>query len=483
MRRYNHKHQATCIIHLTKSILSIFPLRASKAMNRNRTVPRRDFLKTAGIVAAGSMFGVPEFVPGRVFGEDGNGGANERLTLGLIGVGGRGSEHLRAMVERRKRGILNVAALCDVDEKRLERASELAGPQVATYRDYRELLSRKDIDAVIIATPDHWHGVHFTQAAELGKHIYCETPACSTIEEGKAMVAAAKKTKIVTQIGAQGRSRPESYLMHRFLANGAIGKINRVDCWHSVSPTEEIPTADTEAPPELDYELWLGPLRWRPYNPHFSHGNFRWSLDSGGGQLATAGSHLMSLALHWLNADGTEPVTVEAKGSSPSKGLWDAAVEMKVTYTFKKPDWVLTWNQPGEPFETEDRNEDEAKITRASSGATYRGENGEAHHWGGEEDVWAERKVREWNVPNDAAEVVVPKISGHYEDWFNGIQTGERTVLNIEAAVAVANLCILGNLSFLLGRKLQWDQAKGEIIGDEQARRLMARPERYPYDA
>ena len=178
------------------------------------------------------------------------------------------------------------------------------------------------------------------------------------------MIAAAKKAKIAAQIGAQGRSQPEAYLMHRFLANGAIGNVTRVDCWHAPSPVDERPASDGDPPPELDYDLWLGPLRWRPYNPHFSHGNFRWMLESGGGQICDRGSHLMSCAMWWLDADGTGPVTVEAQGTSPSKGLWDAAVEMKVTYTFKNPDWVLTWNQPGEPIAAEARKPEEPKITQ-----------------------------------------------------------------------------------------------------------------------
>jgi predicted dehydrogenase len=446
-----------------------------------RKIPRRDFLKSAGVAAAGVTLGIPQFISERVLGNETICGANRRLALGLIGVGGRGGEHLRNMVGRMERGEVDLAAICDVDEKRLAKAAETAGPQAQAYRDYRYLLERKDIDAIIIATPSHWHGVQFTQATECGKHIYCETPACSTIEEGRAMIAAAKKAKIASQIGAQGRSQPEAYLMHRFLANRAIGTVTRVDCWHAPSPVDADPKPDSDPPPELDYDLWLGPLRWRPYNPHYSHGNFRWMLDSGGGQIGDSGSHLMSCAMWWLGADGTGPVTVEAQGTSPTKGLWDAAVEMKVIYTFKNPDWVLTWNQPGEPIEAEQRDAEEPKITQPSYGAVYRGEGGETHHWGGDDGVWAERKVRQWNPPAGAAEVVVPKSPGHYEDWFHAIKTGEKTVMNIEAAVGVANLCNLGNLAFVLQRKLQWDQAKGEIVGDEEARRLMGRPQRFPY--
>jgi predicted dehydrogenase len=447
----------------------------------NRALGRRDFLRVSGAAVAGAAWGGPMFLPSRIMGNDSGLGSNERVTLGVIGIGGRGSEHLRNFIDRMEIGEINLGAIADVDQRRLDKASEMADPDTKAYRDYRYILDRKDIDAVVIATPTHWHGVQCTQAAECGKHIYCETPACSTIEEGKAMIAAAKKAKIATQIGAQGRSQPEAYLMHRYLANGAIGKVTRVDCWHAPSPADERLTPDGDAPAELDYDLWLGPLRWRPYNPLFAHGNFRWMLESGGGQICDSGSHLMSLAMQWLGGDGTGPVTIEATGTSPTKGLWDAAVEMKVVYTFKNPDWVLTWNQPGEPIEPESREPEEPKITQPGYGAVYRGEKGDVHHWGGDEGVWAERKVREWKPSADVPEVAVYKSPGHYEDWFHGIKTGEKAVMNIEAAVGVANLCNLGNLAFLLERKLQWDPTKGEIVGDEEAWRLMGRPQRFPY--
>jgi predicted dehydrogenase len=237
---------------------------------------------------------------------------------------------------------------------------------------------------------------------------------------------------------------------------------------------------DGDPPPELDYDLWLGPLRWRPYNSHIGHGSFRWVMESGGGQIRDRGAHVMSCAMWWMGADGTGPVTVEATGTPQTKGAYTCAVDMKVVYTFKNPDWVLTWNQyenamvPGE-----ERRPDEDKIKRPGYGAIYRGDKDTFTHWGGDGGTWAERKAREWVPPAGFKDVY--KSPGHKEDWFEGIKTGKKTIMNIDAAVGVANLCVLGNLSFLLGRKLEWDQAKQEIVNDEQARRLMSRPQRHPY--
>lgn len=449
-----------------------------RTVERNGKLSRRKFLQISGTAA--SALSLPCFVPARSLAAPGRQGANERLTLGFVGVGGMGTHHLNEMLARVKRGLVNIAAVCDVDEKRLAAASRAAGPQADVYRDYRYILQRKDIDALVIATPDHWHGVQTVHAAECGKHVYVEKPACCTIEEGKAMVAAARKNKVAVQVGSQGRSQPEAYLAHRYLANGAIGRVRKVACFHYPSPVDEKPVPDCAPPPELDWDLWLGPLRWRPYNPRYCPGAFRWVMESGGGQIRDRGVHVMSCAMYWMNADGTGPVTVEATGTWPEKGLWDSAVEMDVTYTFKNPDWVLTWNQhPDNAPPAEERRHGEDKIIRPGYGAVYHGDKGTFTHWGGDGGTWAERKCREWVPP--AGGVDVYRSPGHYEDWFEGIKTGKKTIMNIEAAVGVANLCILGNLSFVLGRKLEWNQATQEIVGDEQARRLMGRPQRYPY--
>ena len=444
-----------------------------------RKTGRRQFLKRATAVA-GSAMAAPYIVPSGVLAAPGQVGANDRLTVAHIGVGGMGGFHLRDMVERMNRGEVNIAAVCDADEVRLTGASKTAGPQADVYRDYRYILERKDIDAVVIATPDHWHAVQMVHAAECGKHIYVEKPACCTIDEGKAMVRAARENKVAVQVGSQGRSEHEAYLAHRYLVNGNIGHIDKVACFHYPSPVDRNPVPDSKPPAELDWDLWLGPLRWRPYNRRYCHGTFRWILESGGGQIRDRGAHVMSCAMWWLGADGTGPVTVEAKGTAPKMGLWDSAVEMDVTYSFKDPDWTMTWNQhPGKAPPPEPRRENEDKITRPGYGAVYHGDKGTFTHWGGDSGTWTERKAREWEPTSGAKEVY--KSPGHKEDWFEGIKTGKKTIMNIDAAVGVANLCVLGNLSFMLGRKLEWDQAKQEIVNDAQANRMMSRPQRHPY--
>jgi len=447
-------------------------------MRQSNQLNRREFL-----VAAGAAASVPYLIPSGVLAKAGKPGANERIVTAHIGVGGMGGYHLDDMKNRMNAGQVKIAAVCDADENRLAKAVMTAGAGVTPYRDYRYILERKDIDAVVIATPDHWHAVQMVHAAECGKHVYVEKPACCTIEEGKAMVAAANKNKVSVQVGSQGRSQPEAYLAHRYLVNGNIGDISRVDCFHYPSPEDDNPVPDSDPPQELDWDLWLGPLRWRPYNQRYCHGVFRWLLESGGGQIRDRGAHVMSCAMWWMGADGTGPVTIEATGTSPKQGLWDSAVLMDVTYTFKNPDWVMRWRQmPDDKLpKAEERTGKEpgGEISRPGYGAIYRGSKGEFIHWGGDGGTWAEKKAREWAPPPGAKDVY--KSPGHKEDWFEGIKTGKKTIMNIEAAVGVANLCVLGNLSYTLGRKLEWDQARQEIVGDEQARRMMGRPQRHPY--
>jgi predicted dehydrogenase len=449
-------------------------------------VPRRTFLKTAGAAAAaGAAIGAPQMIPSTALAAPGKKGANDRIRVGHIGMGGRARGLYRELGRLREKGEAESVAVCDIDEKRLERAAKEA-PGADVYRDYRYILQRKDIDAVVIGTPDHWHGVQFVHAAESGKHIYCEKPACCTIEESKAMVAAAKKAGIASQIGSQGRSQPEAYLMHRYIKN-VIGKVSHVECFHYPSPVDTTATPDSEPPPELDWDLWLGPLRYRPYNKKHLHGVFRWLLESGGGQIRDRGAHVLSCAKHWMGADDTGPVTVEATGTSPNQGLWDSAVLMEVTYTFKNPDWTMTWTQMpmdevAKRYPPDERNGSEpgGKLTRPGYGAVYHGEDGECIHWGGDGGTWAENKVLNWKPPAGFQDVY--ESPGHMEDWFLGIRgEREKCIMDIEYGAGVANLCVLANVAFILGRKLQWDEKKWEITGDEEAQRMMSRPQRHPY--
>ncbi len=437
-------------------------------MNRPK-LRRRDFI--AGSAAA---WGVPYLIPSGVLAAPGRAGANERLTVGHIGVGGMGGAHLGMMLKFREMGMANIAAVCEVDENRLAGALKRVGAGCTPYRDYRYVLQREDVDAVIIATPDHWHAVQTVHACQSGKHVYVEKPASCTVEEGQAMVAAARKHNRVVQVGSQARSARPAHDACTYIRNGMLGTVKKVTCWHNPNPTGG--TGPLSAPPpELDWDLWLGPLRWRPFvKGAYCPGVFRWLMESGGGVIRDRGAHVMSIVLWCMDADQQTPVSIEATGTPTTKGIWDCPPLMKVVYTFKDPQWQLIWEQPGD--------------------ARGQGGFGSVFHGDGDALVMsrdgtryaAEEKARNFKVPAGGVEVYrMDKHQdynmNHKEDWLQAIKTGRKPCMDIEVGHRVANMNNLGNLSYMLGRKLHWDGVKQQVIGDEQANRLLGRPQRHPY--
>jgi predicted dehydrogenase len=434
----------------------------------NGRVTRRRFL-----AATSAAITIPTLVPWRVLAAGQRPGANERLTVAHIGVGGMGSVDLANMLIFRDQGRVNIAAVCDVEDDRLKAAVKRVGGGVQAYRDYRHILARKDIDAVVIATPDHWHAVQCLHACETGKHVYVEKPSSVTIAEGQAMVEAARKHRRVVQVGSQARSAEPAHAACQFIRNGQLGRVHTVTCWHTLNPIGGF-APDEPAPPGLDWDLWLGPLPWRPYNASYEPGNFRWFLESGGGNIRDRGAHVFSIVRWCLDADRQHPVTIEATGTPTPKGLWDAPRTMKVVYTFKNPDWQLIWDQPGEP------------KGPADFGVVFHGDKDSLIVCRDGTRIDAEPKARNFKVPPGGVQVYrmdqhADYNVNHKADWLQAIQRGTKPCMDIELAHRTATLCILGNLSYVLGRKLHWDGAKERVVDDEQANRLLSRPQRYPY--
>ncbi len=431
---------------------------------------RRSFL-SQGVVCAGMLSILPSGVlaaPGRI-------GAGQRLVIAHIGTGGMGMTHVRNMLRFQQEGKITIAAVCDVDENFLETAVTTVGSGVKSCRDYRRILERKDIDAVVIATPDHWHAAQTVHACQSGKHVYVEKPASVTVREGRAMVRAARDNKVAVQVGAQARTAKGGWHTCRAIRNGIVGRVRKVTCWHYANPVDASPVADSAPPAELDWDLWLGPLPWRPYNPRYHPANFRWLMESGGGQIRDRGAHQFSTILWCMEADQQTSFTVEAKGRAPAKGLWDCPVDMDVIYEFKNPDWTLEWGQPGN------------KVGETEFGNVFWGDSGKlVLEWEGGYKP-ANPEAINFQLPPGGREV--PRTDeyedfnmNHKADWFRAIREGHlRPAVDIEIGHRTATLCNLGNLSYLLGRKLVWDGEMEEVVGDEQANRLLDRPQRYPY--
>jgi predicted dehydrogenase len=435
---------------------------------------RRSFLSQT---AAGTL--AFDIIPGHVFAQP---APSDRINFGHIGIGGRGRGFLRKESGGPDKPTPNLGgpggrtlrparsvALCDVDNKRLDAAATFVGGKPKLYKDFRRLLEDKDVDAVFIAAPDHWHALMMIMACEAGKDVYCEKPACNTIEEGRAMVRAAERYARVVQVGSQGRSQTAAWQACNYIRNGQIGTVRKVTCWHYASPTGDW-TPDSAPPPELDYDTWLGPARWMPYNLKHTHGSFRWLLDFGGGQIRDRGAHIMSIAQWIMHADNTGPVVVDGSGEPPHDGMYDAAAGMNIVYEFKNPDWTLIWAQPGE----------ESTEIKARYGAKYWGDKGTLTvTYGDGQNTATEPKAQQYQTPSGGVQVF--RSPGHGENFEDCIKSREKPIMHIEAGVRVAGLCILGNISYMLGRKLAWDPVKEQVLHDDEANRLLSRPGRGPW--
>jgi len=412
-----------------------------------KTTRRRFLQQSSAAVGAGTL--APNWVPSTVFAAPERPAPSDRIVFGNIGIGGRGEAFLRPG---------QCAALCDVDANHLKKAAERVGGNPGLYKDYRELLDRKDIDAVFVTAPDHWHGVMTVHACEAGKDVYVEKPASVTHEEGRAMVNAAKRYGRVVQVGSQGRSTRGAHAACTYIRNGNLGPVRKVTCWHYASPVGDW-TPDSDPPPDLDWDLWLGPARWMPYNSKKCHFNFRWLIEFGGGQIRDRGAHIFSVALWCMNQDHTGPVMIDVKGEPPHDGMYDCPVTMEAVYEFKNPDWTLIWSQPGHP------------EMGAAYGAKYWGDKDTLIVTGGDGGCDTEEKAKNYKVPTKGIEVF--NSPGHTENWIDCIKTRQQPVMHIEAAHRVATLCILGNISFRLGRKLEWDAVSEKVKNDEEANRLL----------
>jgi predicted dehydrogenase len=439
---------------------------------KEENLSRRNFLKTSTAAAV-----APMILPSGVLAAPGRAGANDRIITGHIGVGGMGSHHLKFLHQ-------NAAAVCDVDKNHLARAVNAVGRDIDAYEDYRRVLDRDDIDAVFIVSPDHWHGVMAVHACQAGKDVYVEKPSSVTILEGRAMIEAARNNKRVMQVGSQGRSTEAAWQAATYIRNGQIGEVERIECWHTMSPTGGDPTKQGPPPPELNWDMWLGPVEFKPYNPDYCHFDFRWMIEWGGGNIRDRGAHVLSVAMWILQYQPQGPITITATGTPPvmfaqnvphpimkeptavppGQGIWDCPPDMNVTWEFSDPKLHVTWAQPGQP-----RGD-------ADFGAEYYGSNDSLIVTGGDGGVGTEDKAKNYTPPADGVEVF--RSPGHHENFFDCMRTREKPIMDIEDAHLVASLCILANLSYRLGRPLTYDPRKERFIDDEAANLALGTPGR-----
>ena len=376
---------------------------------------------------------------------------SEKLTVALIGCGGMGRANLRDFLRVPE---VQLVALCDVDTRQWQGAMDdikkanLPVESVKTYQDFREVIDRKDIDAIIIGTPDHWHAIPMIYACQAGKDVYCEKPLSHNIVEGRAMVQAATKNKRVVQIGTQQRSGTHFHDAVRYVQSGKLGKIHFVRTWinnHNNSPDGDGNPPDAEAPKEVDYNMWLGPAPLRPFNPVRFHRTYRYFWDYGNGLCNDWGTHLNDIVLWAMGVRA--PLAVSASGGKyVLTDISDTPDTMEVLYEY--PGFAHAYS-----------------IRRCCDSSAFRGTSHGIEFQGSNGCLVLDRSG--WYVLADKEgekERVTPEKHGgsdqhwpHVQNFIQCVKTREKTHSDVEDTHRATSTCHLANISLRVGRKIFWD--------------------------
>jgi len=444
---------------------------------------RRQFLGQAATVPA-ALLAAPLVLPGDALGAPDKPAPSERITLGIIGTGNQGLNDLRGFLGDAR---VQVVAVCDVNREGpgywnggvagreparrlveqhyadLRKAGKYKGCDA--YNDFRDLIGRKDIDTVLVCTPDHWHALPVLAACKAGKDIYCQKPLSLTIAEGRAMSDAVSKHKRVFQTGSQQRSDANFRRACELVRNGRIGKLHTVRCGLPGGRPDYGKTGGKKKPEKVpegfDYELWLGPAPKKPYAPARCHVNFRWIYDYSGGQVTDWGGHHPDCAQWGMGTEHTGPVEIRnAKGVFPPDELWDTATEYYFEALYASGVKLIVSN-------------------KERSGVTWEGSEGR---------VWADRGRLDAEPKSlltsklKPGEVHLYESGNHYRNFIDCVLSRKETAAPVEVAHRSITICHLGNIAMRLGRKsLRWDPDKEQIVGDAAAAKMLSRPYRAPW--
>lgn len=400
---------------------------------------------------------------------------NDKIHVGVIGCNGMGWSNMRSML---KNDVIDCIAICDVDQNVLDRRStdvqKIQGTKPKQYLDYRKLLENKDIDAVIIGTPDHWHCLPMVEGVQAGKHVYVEKPIANTIEECNLMVAAAKKTGMIVQVGQWQRSGTHYAEAIDIVRSGKLGNIRLVKVWAYQGWMKPVPVQPDGASPQgVDYAMWLGPAPRRPFNKNRFHFNFRWFWDYAGGLMTDWGVHEIDIALYAMNA--VAPISVMASGGKLAYP--DDASETPDTLQaiFQYPEFNMLWEHA--------TGIDNGCYNRGE-GIAFIGNNGTLVLNRGGYEVIQEYTSKGYSGKGDAkmesiAQVNRPEgvnyLDLHTTNFVEAIQKNDPSILNtpIESGSVAAINAQMGNIAFKTGQKLYWDTEKGAFKKNKKANALM----------
>jgi predicted dehydrogenase len=425
---------------------------------------RRKFLALAGAAVA-----LPILTPSRVYGKL---APSQRITLGLVGCGGMGVGNAQAFLKEQD---CQVVAACDVDKNHLAHAVNVVNGHYQNrdckrYHDFRELMARRDIDAVMLAVPDHWHELVAVEAARRKKDIYGEKPLARTIAEQQAIVKAVRKHHRIWQTGSWQRSLATFRKAAEIVRNGLIGEVTRVEvglpAGHNDSGKSGQFKTPSDPPPELDYDFWLGPAQMMPYIRARIHKNWRWNYNTGGGHLLDWIGHHCDIA-HWgCDFDNSGPFEIEGQGEFPPKdAVWNTCTKYRIE--LKYPRNITMIIAGGHPD--------------IRGGTKWIGTEG----W-----VWVNRggfegSNEEWRdylvLPDDLRKVKLYESSNHHRNFLDCVKSRKPTITPAETAHHSAVPGHLGLISMLVERKLRWDARKERILDDKEASQLLTRPYRSPW--
>jgi predicted dehydrogenase len=430
-----------------------------------RAITRRAFLTGAAKVSAGAL-AFPAVVPASALGR-GRMAPSNRIVMASIGTGGQGTQHIGGGPWTPEGGLtgredVQLVAVCDVNAQRREAARSLVNQRYMNgdckaYRDFREVLARKDIDAVLIATGERWHPLISIAAAKAGKDVYCEKPTSVTIEEALAVREVVRRYSTVYQTGTQQRSSYSFRFACELARNGYLGEVKEAIVGVGGPPSFKTCDLPAQPVPEwLDYDLWLGPAPWRPYNGAYV-GGWMAFRDFSGGEMTNWGAHHFDIAQWGLGMDGNGPVEIMPPNGKDVK--------------------VITWRYQNGALLTRDP-ERLAKESGQDNGVMFVGTKGKVAVWRYDLKTWPENLKNQKLGPNA---IHLHEAYNHHTDFINSVRTRTRPGADISVGARSITVPHLGNIAYELGRPVRWDPTRERFVDDPDADRLFSRRMRAPW--
>jgi len=434
-------------------------------MTQKHSLSRRVFLKGTAAVASAAI-AAPAFVPASALGKDGATAPSDRILMGIIGCGGMGRGDMGGLMGCK--GVQFMAA-CDVHKAQLDRAlgsiNKRNGNQDGKgYLDFRELIGRGDLDAVIMALPDQWHAIPAIAAAKAGLDIYGEKPLARSIREARAMANAVHRYERVWQTGSQQRSESKFRYACELVRNGRIGKVHRIEVGLPTGRAGGDPK-EIDVPEGLDWDWWLGPAPYKPYTGGIVHFHWRWFMDYSGGQLTDWAGHHIDIA-HWgvgLERKGPIEITPD-QVTYPTDGLYNAPTHYQFTCKYDTDVWKGELSV--------------ANNQVYKQGAKWYGENGKWIHVSRRGMTLSHPEI---NEPIGPSEIHLHPSGNHRANFIDCVRSRKETIAPIEIGLRSISVALLGEIAMLLNRKIKWNPDTEEIIGDPQASAMLGKSYREPW--